>query len=155
MERRGAAGQERGGHTISLSPFLSSLPSPPPSSPPPHAFLATVPLLRHDKVMSVWSENLLITAIKDLCRSLGIWCLHNTPLISVNSSCPGLGSHHLPAELLAKLANFCDSSFMNYIHKAVKTIVITIITELRYMTQAVKTGGIRPDSKGNKATYKY
>lgn len=71
--------QERGGHMISLSLSLFPLPPPrptaaSPTSPPPHTFLATVPLLRHDKVMSVWSENLLITAIKDLCGSLGIWC---------------------------------------------------------------------------------
>lgn len=54
-------------------PFCScSLPAP-PTFPPSHAFLATVPLPSHNKVMSLWSENLLITAIKDLCGSLGIW----------------------------------------------------------------------------------
>lgn len=76
MWKGGALGvQERGGHMISLSLSLFSLsPRSPPTFPPPHPFLATVPLLRHDKVMSVWSENLLITAIKDLCGSLGIWC---------------------------------------------------------------------------------
>lgn len=39
---------------------------------PPQAFLAAVPLLRHDKVMSVWSGDLLITAGEGLCRRLGI-----------------------------------------------------------------------------------
>lgn len=41
----------------------------------PHwAFLAAVPLLRHDKVMSVWSGDLLITAGEGLCWRLGICC---------------------------------------------------------------------------------
>lgn len=76
--KEGSWGLAGGGHDIFIPP-----PSAPaaflllPRLPPIHLlapFLATVPLLRHDKVMSVWSENLLITAIKDLCGSLGIWC---------------------------------------------------------------------------------
>lgn len=40
--------------------------------PLPELFLAAAPLLRHDKVMSVWSGDLLITAGEGLCGRLGV-----------------------------------------------------------------------------------
>ena len=132
----GDAGEGRA-YEIFIPSCSCSLPAS-PTFPTPHAFLATAPLLSHDKVMSLWSEHLLIMAIKGLCGSLGIWDFAWHPITLVSSSCPGLGSHQLRAELLAKLANFCDSCFLNYTHKTVKTIVIAILTDLRCVTEALK-----------------
>lgn len=67
----GDAGEGRA-YEIFIPSCSCSLPAS-PTFPTPHAFLATAPLLSHDKVMSLWSEHLLIMAIKGLCGSLGIW----------------------------------------------------------------------------------
>lgn len=66
---------------------------------PPRAFLATVPLLRHDKVMSAWSGDLLITAGEGVCGAVrDLWlCMRR-----VNSSHAGVGCSGTPSDVVSK-----------------------------------------------------
>lgn len=98
------------------------------SAAPPQALLAAVALLRHDKVLSVWSGDLLSPAGEGLCKRLGLCCV---ALGKLTHPVLVQGARAPQVMLFVKLGCFGGSAIPHHNKRLSDRVYVTVTPALR------------------------